>query len=67
MWPEWEDDEDVVVAVVEILVGGDAEHDDHVEDGDQGGRGAVAPHPGPGHTPPLHWLLHLSVWNLGMH
>ena len=51
--PEREHNDDIVVAVVQILVADYAEHDDHVEDDDQGGGGAVAAHPGPGHAPPL--------------
>ena len=66
--PEREHNDDIVVAVVQILVADHAEHDDHVEDNDQGGGGAVAAHPGPGYAPPLpltgpgawlHCLLHL--------
>ena len=56
-------DKDVVVAVVEILVGDDAEHDDDVEDDDEGGGGAVTAHPGPGHAPPL---VRLGAWLLSL-
>ena len=55
--PEREHNDDIVVAVVQILVADHAEHDDHVEDDDKGGGGAVSAHPGPGHAPPLALLI----------
>ena len=54
--PEREHHDDIIVTVVKISVAEDAEHDDDVEDDDQGGDGRVSGHPGPGHAPVLSHL-----------